>query len=664
MRTRLLLSAAIVASWCGLLHAQNFDPSQSPQWILSLQGHWRFHPGDNPVWAQPQFDDSSWSLLRSDRDWSTQGFERYSGMGWYRFHVTLPPGSGQVSLILPHIFTSYEIYANGQLAARFGKMPPAPQAYSTHAPQLYALPASAIRSRNLQVAIRVWQWPPWSRYFGGGPSEPGAFIGDSESIERQHEMLLHELHWEDSGVFLTALLQSLGALVALSLFLLRRSEREYLWFAAILAASAAAGWIWYSYRYVVWPVWLANQLRDLLIVSGIGLAQFAFFSYLFKPRRNLVYWFVLACLLLPLATGLMDTGARIGVFPWNLGTSLLTLPLYLWIIALLAARAWQNYLDARVLFVPVLLQTLATLLQRLAIITFVLDWQHRWGFQVALIERPFPITLIQAGDLLFLAAVLAILIRRFTRTRAEEERFESEFAAARSVQQYLIPSDLPHIPRLIVRCEYRPALEVGGDFFQVVPETADGSTLVVVGDVAGKGMHAGMLAALLVGAIRTAAEFTADPARILAALNQRLQDRGIATCLVLGIAADGKVTSANAGHLPPYLNGKEIPLEGALPLGILPNPDFPVARWQLQPGDALVLLTDGVVEAQDAHGRLFGFERLQELFGSNPTAAALANAAQAFGQQDDITVLSVEPRPDPRPAALEPATALAHNAAA
>jgi len=649
MRWRILLCVFLAASCCAasggaLLRAQQFDASAGPRWVLPLEGLWRFHPGDNPSWARADLDDLQWSLLRSDRDWSTQGYNRYSGIGWYRFHVTLPAQSGSVSILLPHIFTSYQVYANGKLVATFGKMPPAPRAYATHAARLYTLPAAALGSRDLTIAIRVWQWAAWSRYFGGGPSAPGALIGDSASVEREYRQSIDALHWEDSGVLLIALLQTLGALVALSLFLLRRSEREYLWFAAILTCSAAAGWIWYSYRFQVWPVWLANQLRDLLIVSGISLAQFGFFTQLFKPRRTPVYWLVLACLLLPLCSGMMDTGNRIGVLPWNLGTSILIVPLHLWILCLLAVRAWQNYLDARVLLIPVFLQSLATLLQRVAVITFVLDWQHRWGFQVALLDRPFPLTLTQAGDLLFLAAVLVILVRRFTRSRTEEERYASEFASARSVQQYLIPNRLPNTPGLELRCEYRPALEVGGDFFQVIPDSAKGSALVVVGDVEGKGMNAGMLAALLVGSFRTAAEFTSDPARILGVLNESLQARGHATCIVLRIDAHGLITAANAGHLPPYLNGDELAMEGALPLGSMPNAQFPIAQWQLSARDSLVLITDGVIEAQDAAGHLFGFERAEDLIRHQATAASLADAAQSFGQTDDITVLSIESR--------------------
>jgi serine phosphatase RsbU (regulator of sigma subunit) len=107
------------------------------------------------------------------------------------------------------------------------------------------------------------------------------------------------------------------------------------------------------------------------------------------------------------------------------------------------------------------------------------------------------------------------------------------------------------------------------------------------------------------------------------------------------IAADGAVTLANAGHLPPYLNGKPVEVEGALPLGVTDHPGFTVTHFQLQENDRLLLASDGIVEAMDEQGRLFGFERLQELLQSRLTAAEVATAAQSFGQQDDISVIAV-----------------------
>src|SRR6202044_2588378 len=129
-----------------------------------------------------------------------------------------------------------------------------------------------------------------------------------------------------------------------------------------------------------------------------------------------------------------------------------------------------------------------------------------------------------------------------------------------------------------------------------LPDSRDGSTLIVVGDVAGKGLKAGMLAALIVGAIRTAFKFTSDPGQILALLNERLQGRGLVTCLAMRIDGNGNAELANAGHLPPYIDGKELAIDGALPLGALPDIPFPTMRFRLIEGESMLFVSDGVIE--------------------------------------------------------------------
>jgi hypothetical protein len=254
---------------------------------------------------------------------------------------------------------------------------------------------------------------------------------------------------------------------------------------------------------------------------------------------------------------------------------------------------------------------------------------------------PFAVDIRGISQTVFVFVTLIVLYLRYRDEQLNQAAFEQDMAAARNVQQYLIPEHLPATPGLAIQSEYRPAREVGGDFFQVLPKAADGSVLVVVGDVAGKGLHAGMLATLIVGAIRTAATFTNDPRQILALLNERMCGRGLATCLALRIGIDGNAALANAGHLPPYLNGQELAIEGALPLGVVPGVDFPVLNFKLADGDSLMLMTDGVAEAQDAAGHLFGFDRIDQMLRGGLAAAALATAAQNFGQEDDITVLTV-----------------------
>jgi len=169
----------------------------------------------------------------------------------------------------------------------------------------------------------------------------------------------------------------------------------------------------------------------------------------------------------------------------------------------------------------------------------------------------------------------------------------------------------------------------------------------VAGDVAGKGLQAGMLVALLVGAIRSTAETTSDPRALLDALNRRLigRNEAYATCLALNISPDGEVTLANAGHVPPYLNGEPVAMEGALPLGAVEGAEFSVTHFRLKPNDRLVLASDGLAEAMDATGQLFGFARVQELVQEGKSADEIANVIQAFGQEDDISIITLTRAP-------------------
>jgi serine phosphatase RsbU (regulator of sigma subunit) len=152
-----------------------------------------------------------------------------------------------------------------------------------------------------------------------------------------------------------------------------------------------------------------------------------------------------------------------------------------------------------------------------------------------------------------------------------------------------------------------------------------------------------MLVSVIVGAIRAEAPHGTDPATILRSLNDRMFGRsrsGFTTCLAGHITAEGRVTLANAGHLAPYLNGQEINVPGSLPLGIVSQCQYESISIALAPGDRLTFVSDGVVEARSKSGELFGFDRTREI--SREPASAIAQAAQSFGQEDDITVVTVE----------------------
>jgi len=115
---------------------------------------------------------------------------------------------------------------------------------------------------------------------------------------------------------------------------------------------------------------------------------------------------------------------------------------------------------------------------------------------------------------------------------------------------------------------------------------------------------------------------------------------GFTTCLLFCAEPGGRVTFANAGHLSPYLEGREVVLQNGFPLGLVADCVYEETALTLDAGATLTLLTDGVVEARDRKGELFGFERTERI--SSGPAEAIVEAAQVFGQDDDITALTVK----------------------
>jgi sigma-B regulation protein RsbU (phosphoserine phosphatase) len=243
-----------------------------------------------------------------------------------------------------------------------------------------------------------------------------------------------------------------------------------------------------------------------------------------------------------------------------------------------------------------------------------------------------------AAGTIFIFALLLFLIRRFSFARQEETRLSTEFESARTIQSLLIPAKPPVTPGFAIDSVYLPASEVGGDFFQIMPAN-DGSLLVVVGDVSGKGLKAAMTVSAIIGALRGCA--VRKPAEVLTYLNCVLQGQitGFVTCTVALISADSSMSLANAGNLAPYCNGEELAVESGLPLGIAADSDYSETSFQLNPGDHLAFLSDGVVEATNEHRELFGFDRTRAI--SNRSASTIAEIAKKFGQQDDITVLTI-----------------------
>jgi len=248
---------------------------------------------------------------------------------------------------------------------------------------------------------------------------------------------------------------------------------------------------------------------------------------------------------------------------------------------------------------------------------------------------------------IFLAMVLCVqLFRRHINTEgARQLRAETELELAHQLQnQLLVTPASQAIPGFSVESVYQAASEVGGDFFFLSPG-ADGSLTAVLGDVSGKGLVAAMRVSMILGVLRR--EPSREPAKVLRGLNEALLPQAgtsqprveFTTACCVHLEHSGRYRLANAGHIPPFVDGVEIATPPALPLGLAADQDYVEVCGLLAVGKRLVLLSDGVVEARSRSGELYGFERLAEL--TKKPAQEIANVAMRFGQEDDISVLTI-----------------------
>lgn len=638
-----LIGAVLTASTLsGLLAAQNFDMVGHNRRIVALGSLMRFHPGDDPTltWARPDFDDSSWPLIRGDKNWYVQGYPKLAGFGWYRFGVTLPSHTGPLALWIPSIATNFQVYADGRLIGENGTMPP--RAQPRYAQNLVLpIPDDLTRSgRSLSIAIRVWHYPSELEQYGG--IQEAMQLGDASLITEWQMHRSHELFWANTQFGIAGLVCLLAGLGSLWLFFMRPADREFLWFGVWETLNVFLILAYDSFRSVNVVVLMVGQA---ILIAGLNVSLPIMIRHFRKINRSRLYWAAIAVALLGCALDFLVTfnwisvavhfeiGAVMKFLIGALNCGLLFEP-----SRESKAEKWVFALPLGFDFLNLTFNYLA-----LALVARGVVWAARYLdlFFNGITDRPFPLGTYQATGIAVQLALFAVVLLRFARTRSEEERYKTELEAARIVQQVLVPSEIPTVPGFAVENVYKPAGQVGGDFSQIIP-IAEGGILVMIGDVSGKGMPAAMTVSLLVGTFRTLAHYTQSPSEILAAMNQRMLARssgGFTTCLVLTVSAGGRLTAANAGHIAPYVNGIELALINGLPLGLSAHEPYMESVFPLAAGEQLTLMTDGVVEARATNGELLGFERVKAL--ATHSADSIVRAAQNYGQDDDITVLTL-----------------------
>ena len=427
----------------------------------------------------------------------------------------------------------------------------------------------------------------------------------------------------------------LGGVILLLVFRNDPSGREYLWFAAFLfldgtmSLESVFNWVYPLLPHVLSP------LTDSLGMIGRYAPLVGFIAAFTGVRLN--RWmrgYQILLLGIPLLFGVPFLSERMAWLRWPDKAFAVTLlvvqvPFIVGALGYLGWR-WRRGNKEAGLLLPSFLLGSAFEVLGITIPSFRDFHVGRFAFEYDDLSMFF-----------FLISIGPVLLFRHRRITIDHERASAELEAAREIQQQLVPKSIPALTGCHIEAAYLPAEEVGGDFYQIVSRS-DGSVVLAVGDVSGKGLKAAMTGMLAIGALRILAVEGLGPAAILMRLNSELvntSNGGFVTCFCGVLDASGNLRYANAGHVAPFCNGREIEVTGALPLGIDPNTGYEESTLALDPGDRLTLLSDGVVEAQSATGELFGFERTREI--SAQTAQSIAEQAQRFGQIDDITVLTL-----------------------
>ena len=235
----------------------------------------------------------------------------------------------------------------------------------------------------------------------------------------------------------------------------------------------------------------------------------------------------------------------------------------------------------------------------------------------------------QIGDLARSFDGMAASIQRLLVETAKKEKLEAELSIARAIQRSLLPASGGSWPGFRVVSHFEPVAEVGGDFYDIVP-TADGRTVVVLGDVSGHGLPTGLLASAAKASITTFIELGVAGPEICAKLAERaVRASSRRSYMTLSLFAHDSArrigTLTNAGHPAPYRISagrvERLPLP-AFPIGLLPQGVFPSREFTFAAGDRLVLFTDGIVEAADNTGDPFGYERLEALLEKEASRSA------------------------------------------
>ena len=686
MKHNLVLIFHLILATLGFIcqtSAQNSEPvSSTPIRILtldaveagtSLQGAWKYHSGDNPEWASPTFNDATWesadTLLLQDK-LPESGWE---GIGWFRLHLSVPDEHLQnlpLALQVTYQVGASEIYLDGDLIYKFGTVGTQKgdeKPYWERDPQVISFAGKtdhliAVRYSNFSFDESVIM-------FGFGLKLAPLNPNIKRRITMVSEGTTIQMAWTAIAVFLM--------LQHLLLFIFYPRARENLYFA--ISTGSIGAFVFLTFQFMLFATSVTQILFLFRLLFSVYVLMFLsgllFLHTLFYPKLPKLSWFFLI--------GWIATGC-VALFNPDFTDSIsgnLTL--------LDQTKIHFNVRVAALLLF--LLFTLLTFLEmaRVIIVAIYKKKDGAWIFGLGSLS-PFILSFV-LGDIVaragwtinwhigLLASILAplfsmsvYLARNFSRTHrkletevlerqlleVENTRKTEELEEARKLQVSMLPQTAPQISNLDIAFEMRTATEVGGDYYDY-NLTEDGQLTLAVGDATGHGMNAGLIVSAVKSLFKTSAP-EAENLETLERISQGVKSMNLKRLYMAMTLAkfNGNKLTLTAAGMPPVLiyrsdeNLVEEILLGGMPLGGFLGTDREEASYQLQSGDTLLFMSDGLPEMLNPEDEMLDYPRTKELFeevaDQSPKAIidhlfkASTSWADGEPQADDITLVVIK----------------------
>ena len=618
---------------------------------------WKYHPGDNPEWASPTFDDTEWEAiftlgtltLLPQGELPKSGWD---GIGWFRLHVSVPNKQlWNIPMALQMIYHAgaSEIYLDGELIYEFGTVGTSKEEEKPYW-ERDPLVISFSGKTDYVIAVRYSN-------FTSSQSIPvrGFWLVVAplnESIKGRVNTLRHgttlQMVWTAISVFLM--------LQHLLLFFFYPRARENLYFA--ISTGSIGAFIFLTFQFILWATSNTHILLLLRLLACVYVLMFVsgmlFLYTLFYPKLPKLFWFFLTGWIITFCLSMFESSVGFALLLLFLFTGLTFLEMVRVIIVAVVKKKDGAWIFGIGSIAPIVLPFILGVF--LSQTKFAINWQLG----------------VLSIILLPLFSMSVYLARNFSRTRrkleteelerqlleAENTRKTEELEAARELQMSMLPDAPPELPNLDVAFEMRPATEVGGDYYDF-NLTEEKQLTIAIGDATGHGMNAG----LVVSAVKSLFKTSVPEAGNLAALERISQGiksmnlKRLFMAMTLATFDDNKLTLASAG-MPPTLiyqseddMVKEILLEG-MPLGGVIETERQEISFELQSGDTVLLMSDGLPEMLNPENQMLDYPKTKELFtevaDKSPKAIirhmfeASTSWAKGKPQEDDITLVVIK----------------------